>query len=135
MDPYFNLKFSFFRFWTSINCLKLVCAILTLLQNSTWFWTNLNGERLEFGNYQILFTHGITFKSTNLFTTLEPPKYSNSPNLLLWFFCLIKSRANCSGITKPFLNPNLICASNCLLQNHLENWNSNILEVPMSPTS
>ena len=36
----------------------------------------------------------------NLFTTSEPPKYSNSnsPNLLLWFFCLIKSSANCSGI-------------------------------------
>ena len=28
------------------------------------------------------------------------------------FFCLIKSRANCSGITQPFLNPNLIFFSN-----------------------
>ena len=56
----------------------------------------------------------------NLFTTSEPPKYSNSnsPNLLLWFFCLIKSRTNHSGITKPFLNPNADRASNCLLQNH-----------------
>ena len=34
------------------------------------------------------------------------------------FFCLIKSRANQSGITKPFLNPNLMKASNFLSQNH-----------------
>ena len=44
--------------------------------------------------------------------TSEPPKYSNSPNLLLCFFCLIKSRANSSGFTQPFLNPNLIFFSN-----------------------
>ena len=56
----------------------------------------------------------------NLFATSESPKYSNSnsPNLLLQFFCLIKSRASCSGITQPFLNLNLIFASNCLLQIH-----------------
>jgi len=56
----------------------------------------------------------------NLFTTSESPKYSNSnsPNLLLWFFCLIKSWANPYGITQPFLNLNLIFASNCLLQIH-----------------
>ena len=32
----------------------------------------------------------------NLFATSKPPKYLNlnSPNLLLWFFCLIKSRVN-----------------------------------------
>ena len=81
----------------------------------------------------------------NLFTTSESPKYSNSNsqiNLLLWFFCLIKSRANRSGITQPFLNLNLIFAWNCVLQIHkknqnkdLENSNSNILEVPMSRTS
>ena len=56
------------------------------------------------------------FVTFNLFTTSEPPKYSNSnsPNLFLWFFCLIKSRANRSGITKPFLNHNLIFFSNSL---------------------
>ena len=83
-----------------------------------------------------------------MFTTSESPKYSNlnSPNLLLWFFfCLIKSRVNRSGITQPFLNPNLIFFSNapqivcCRIikknQNKdLENSNSNILEVPMSWT-
>ena len=48
----------------------------------------------------------------NLFATSEPPKYSNSPNLLLWFFCLIKSRTNCSGFSQSFLNPNLVFFSN-----------------------
>ena len=84
----------------------------------------------------------------NLFATSEPPKYSNSnsPNLLLWFFCLIKSRMNRSGITQPFLNPDLIFFSNlpqivcCRIikknQNKdLENSNLNILEFPMSRTS
>ena len=53
----------------------------------------------------------------DLFTTSEHPKYSNSnpPNLLLWFFCLIKSRVNCSEITQPFLNPNLIFFSDAKL--------------------
>ena len=84
----------------------------------------------------------------NLFATSKPPKYSNSnyPNLLLWFFCLIKSRANWSGIIQPFLNPNLIFFSNVpqivchriIKKNQnkdLENSNLNILEVPMSRTS
>ena len=63
------------------------------------------------------------FSLCNLFTTLESPTYSNSnfPNLFLWFFCLIRSRANSSGITQPFLNLNLIFASNCLLQNQYKN--------------
>ena len=54
--------------------------------------------------------------SINLFMTSEPPKYPNSnpPNLLLWFFCLIKSKGNHSGITQPFLNPSISWASNCL---------------------
>ena len=81
-----------------------------------------------------------------MFTTLESPKYSNlnSPNLLLCFFCLIKSRANCSGITQPFLNPNLIFFSNVpqivccrIIKKHqnkdLENLN--ILKVLVSRTS
>ena len=82
----------------------------------------------------------------NLFTTSEPPKYSNSPNLFLWCFCLIKSRANCSQFKQHFLNRNLIFFSNasqifcCRIikknQNKdLENLNSNILEVPMLRTS
>ena len=54
----------------------------------------------------------------NLFTTSESPKYSNSnsPNLLLWFFCLIENRANRSGITQWFPNPNLIFFSNSPLK-------------------
>ena len=80
--------------------------------------------------------------TNNLFVTSEPPKYSNSnpPNLLLWLFCLIKSRA------KPFLNPNLIFFSDApqivcrriIKKNQnkdLENSHSNILKVPMSRTS
>ena len=66
--------------------------------------------------------------------------------LQILFFCLIKSRANRSGITQPFLNPNLIFFFNgpqivcCRIirknQNkNLENSNLNILEVPMFRTS
>ena len=64
-------------------------------------------------------------------------------NLLLWFFCL-KSRVNCSRITQPFLNPNLIFFSNapqivcCRIIKKNQNKdleNLNILEVPMSWTS
>ena len=62
------------------------------------------------------------------------------------FFCFIKSRANHSGITQPFLNPNQIFFSNApqnvcrriIKKNQnkdFENLNSNILEVPMSWTS
>ena len=61
-------------------------------------------------------------------------------------FCLIKSRANHSGITQPFLNPNMIFFSNApqifwhriikMNQNKdFESSNLNILEVPMSWTS
>ena len=62
------------------------------------------------------------------------------------FFCLIKSRANHSGATQPFLNHNMIFFPNApqiichriIKKNQnkdLENSNSNILEVPMSRTS
>ena len=57
---------------------------------------------------------------TNLFTTSESPKI-RIPIVQIFFydfFCLIKSSVNHSGITKPFLNPNIIFTSNCLLQNH-----------------
>ena len=66
--------------------------------------------------------------------TSEPPKYSNlnSPNLLLWFFCLINSRTNHSGITQPFLNPNISFVCSRIIKKNqnkdLENSNSNILE-------
>ena len=56
----------------------------------------------------------------NLFTTSESPKIW-IPIVQIFcydYFCLIKSSVNHSGITKPFLNPNIIFTSNCLLQNH-----------------
>ena len=67
---------------------------------------------------------------------------SNSPNLLLWFFCLIKSRANRSGITQPFLNPNLIFFSKApqivcpriIKKNQNKDLENSTLEVPMSRT-
>ena len=86
--------------------------------------------------------------TSNLFATSEPPEHldSNSPNLLLWFLCFIKSRADHSGITHPFINPDQIFFSNApqnvcrriIKKNQnkdFENLNSNILEVPMSWTS
>ena len=45
-------------------------------------------------------------------------EFESSKSFVMIFFCLIKSRANQSGITKPFLNPNLMKASNFLSQNH-----------------
>ena len=81
------------------------------LSNSTINWTkkvlpnvdfwpkSLSNKRaallISFWNCRCL--HYFMF---NLFMTSESPKYSNSnsPNLLLWSFCLIKSRANRSGI-------------------------------------
>ena len=57
---------------------------------------------------------------TNLFMTSESPKI-RIPIVQIFcydYFCLIKSSVNHSGITKPFLNPNIIFTSNCLLQNH-----------------
>ena len=43
-------------------------------------------------------------------------------------FCFIKSRANRSGFTQPFLNPNLINAPNSLSQIHLKESKQNFGE-------
>ena len=121
------------------------------------FWQySSNHKTYNKGRFKVIATYllaaVINFEPTyiqgfiNLFTTSEPPKYSNSnsPNLLLWSFCLIKSRANCSGIKKPFLNPNLIffskapqivCRRIIKKNQNKDLENSNILEVPMSRTS
>ena len=67
-----------------------------LYLNFTLMCETLSWRLLEFNNFLHFF---------NLFATSEPPKYSNSnsTNLLLWFFCLIKSRVNHSWIMQPFL--------------------------------
>ena len=92
----------------------LLNQVFSLLEYIFWLHWFLSIFDMWQSNYKMFWS------PINLFTTSESPKYSNSnsPNLLLWFFCLIKSRANCSGITQPFLNLNLIFASNCLLQIH-----------------
>ena len=118
---------------------------------SQWLLVNLGTIWLKRNNslsVKEMISMKLQFQMTNLLLTSDPPKYSNSnsPNILLWFFCLIRSRANRARITQPFLNPNLIFFSNApqivcrriIKKNQnkdLENLNSNILEVPMSRTS
>ena len=91
----------------------------------------------------------LVFGTVKLVCDIETSKISKFEffkSFVMISFCLIKSRANRSGITEPFLNPNLIFFSNapqivcCRIikknQNkNFENSNSNILEVPMSRTS
>ena len=68
-------------------------------------------------------------------------EFESSKSFVMIFFYLIKSRANQSGITKPFLNPNLMKTSFFFVSESLKKnqnkdlENSNILEVPMSRTS
>ena len=52
----------------------------------------------------------------NLFMTSASPKI-RIPIVQIFcydYFCLIKSSVNHSGITKPFLNPDIMFTSNCL---------------------